>query len=341
MDMSNSPILLLADGRIATTALIERLLRATGRSVTTIASEEILGCSLAGQQLFVSRLCHPRLSWLPSAFRERRIPYVYFVDDNFFELTPDIDPYNGAFFSNPAVHDSLDYFLKGAKSVWVMSKPFQQYLQRRHPNLTLEFVYGAVDLALFDKYRRPRSAAANQPIRIGYPTTRKLNVASLVSDFVRGCERRFGEGVLFEFVGWCPDEIANHRTVTLFPAVDDYEKFVAFSQSRCWDIGLAPLGDSPFENAKTNVKYREYAAAYVPGVYSDGPLFQACIRHGETGLLAPNDASAWVDAIGKLVESSALRTSIALAARADIEEKHAQDVVAAQVAALLAKAEAL
>jgi glycosyltransferase involved in cell wall biosynthesis len=332
--MFNHPLLLLADGRIATTALVERLLRATGASVTMVASEEILGQSATSQHLVVSRLCHPRLSWLPDFFCEHSIPYVYFLDDNFYELSPSADPYNGKFFSHPAVHASLDNFLLNASVVWVMSEPLQQYLWERHPTLNIEHVHGPVDIPLFDANRPTLHGDANQPIRVGYPTTRKLNVSTLLNEIVRSCAAKF----VFEFVGWCPDEIADHKNVTLFPAISDYSEFVAFSQSRRWDIGLAPLGDSAFENAKTNVKYREYAAAKIPAIYSDVPLFRSCIDNGVTGLLAANKATAWIEAIARLVESNALRKNIAAAARADVEEKYAQDVVAVRVAGLLTRA---
>ena len=59
-----------------------------------------------------------------------------------------------------------------------------------------------------------------------------------------------------------------------------------------WAIGLAPLRDSAENRAKTNNKYREYAALGIPGIYSDMPVYASSVRHGETGDWLPTPSKA-------------------------------------------------
>jgi glycosyltransferase involved in cell wall biosynthesis len=323
--------LLIADGLIATTAILERVLRDAYGDVQVVTSDAMLGVPTNDRLIFISRLCHPRFTWFVDYFRARSIPYVYVLDDNFFELTVDYDPYNGAFFSHPDVHASLTQFLQGAAAVWLMSKPLEAYLLKRLPNLVTQFIDAPVDVLRFD-----RAALANAPAKrdrfvVGYPSSRRLNVADLISDVVQRSVARWGDSIQFEFIGWCPERIAEHPNVTVFPAVGDYEAFLQLMASRHWDAAIAPLGASAFENAKTSLKYREYGAARIPAVYSRCPLFEACVVEGVTGLLAEDDAEDWLRQIEKLMQDPALRASITREARTHIDRTHGQAVIASRV----------
>jgi glycosyltransferase involved in cell wall biosynthesis len=323
--------LLIADGLIATTAIVERVLRDAYGDVQVATADSMLGVSTFHRPVFVSRVCHPRFTWFVDYFRARSIPYVYLLDDNFFELTVDYDPYNGSFFSHPDVHASLAEFLRGAVAVWLMSKPLESYLRNRLPNLATRFIEAPVDVALFDQVSASSAVAKNKNFVIGYPSSRRLNVADLIAEIVERSAARWGDSIHFEFIGWCPDGVAGHPNVTVFPAVDGYEAFLQHMFSRGWDAAIAPLGASPFENAKTSLKYREYGAARIPAIYSRCPLFETCVVEGVTGLLANDDPDDWVRQIERLKNDRTLRASIARDARAHVDRAHAQHVIALRV----------
>ena len=94
--------------------------------------------------------------------------------------------------------------------------------------------------------------------------------------------------------------------------------------SRGWHAAIAPMGDSVFENCKTPLKYLEYSAMGIPGVYSDTHVYASVVRHDETGLLAANEPGAWIDALEQLLESPAKR--MAIASRAGAEVKRIADM---------------
>lgn len=75
------------------------------------------------------------------------------------------------------------------------------------------------------------------------------------------------------------------------------------------DINLAPLVDSIFNRAKSEIKWMEAALVKVPTVASDLGAFADMVIDGETGLLAKNDQ--WFDKLESLVLSSQLRQTIA------------------------------
>jgi tetratricopeptide (TPR) repeat protein len=67
---------------------------------------------------------------------------------------------------------------------------------------------------------------------------------------------------------------------TPFGSLTDYLKFL-----RSLDIGLAPLLPTEYNRCRSDVKYLEYAAHGVAGIYADLEPYRETIVHGQTGLL--------------------------------------------------------
>ncbi|MBB2169089.1 glycosyltransferase [Gluconacetobacter aggeris] len=99
------------------------------------------------------------------------------------------------------------------------------------------------------------------------------------------------------------------------------------------DIAIAPLEDSVFNDAKSNIKYLEAAAVGVPLVCSPRRAFADVIVDGHTGCLAAREAD-WTRALLALAGDGALRRAMGERARADIMARYAPARVAqAQVRA--------
>lgn len=77
---------------------------------------------------------------------------------------------------------------------------------------------------------------------------------------------------------------------------------------RRFDIGLAPIADTPFNRSRSNVKVKEYAAVGVPWLASPiGPY--AGLGEGEGGRLVPD--GRWFDAVDALVRDGRARRKFA------------------------------
>ena len=102
----------------------------------------------------------------------------------------------------------------------------------------------------------------------------------------------------------------------LTPPVIEYPQFLPwFTGHLPWDIALAPLVDTPFNQAKSDIKHLDYAALGAAGVYSNLPVYAESVGHGKTGLLAANDPASWVAALRSLIEQPDLRRELAANAR--------------------------
>ena len=103
-----------------------------------------------------------------------------------------------------------------------------------------------------------------------------------------------------------------------------YPEFVDWLRSyrNFWDIALAPLAENSFNEAKSHLKYLEYTALGLPGVYADLAPYNRVVAPNRTGLLTAHTPEAWADAIRTLANSEDLRADIATAAHEDLVENH-------------------
>lgn len=99
-----------------------------------------------------------------------------------------------------------------------------------------------------------------------------------------------------------------------------YPAFVSWLRSRSgsWHAAVAPLRDTAFNRGKSDLKFLEYSALGLPGIFSDVVPYKGSVRDGETGLLVPNDEEAWYAAMLRLAEDGDLRARLVRAARAHI-----------------------
>ncbi|WP_250492656.1 class I SAM-dependent methyltransferase [Caballeronia sp. GAWG1-1] len=76
------------------------------------------------------------------------------------------------------------------------------------------------------------------------------------------------------------------------------------------DVSIAPLENSIFNDAKSNIKYLEASVVKLPSVCSPAAAFKTAIRHGDTGFLAGTPA-AWSESLLALIGDAGLRRDMA------------------------------
>lgn len=88
------------------------------------------------------------------------------------------------------------------------------------------------------------------------------------------------------------------------------------------DIGLCPLVDNEFNRRKSAIKWMEYTAVGAATVASDMPPYSNVMRNMDTGILAPNDAECWEQALCGLIENRKKILELSSRALEDIRQKH-------------------
>lgn len=77
------------------------------------------------------------------------------------------------------------------------------------------------------------------------------------------------------------------------------------SSDRC--VGLAPLLNTPFNQARSMTKVFDITHAGAVGVYADHHVYNTIIKHQVNGYLLPMCQSIWVESILELVENEVFR----------------------------------
>ena len=93
-----------------------------------------------------------------------------------------------------------------------------------------------------------------------------------------------------------------------------YADYVKIALSQKANIAIAPLEDIPYNHCKSSIKFFEYTATGLPGVYSRVTPYTSVVEEGVNGFTAAS-IDEWIDALSQLIESPQLRESIALAAQ--------------------------
>ncbi len=98
-------------------------------------------------------------------------------------------------------------------------------------------------------------------------------------------------------------------------ATASYPGFVNWMTQQHWDIGIAPLADTPFNRCKSPIKALDYAALGLPVLASDREVYRGTLADGPGGMLLPDDENAWFVALSRLVRDAPLRRRLSESAR--------------------------
>lgn len=249
----------------------------------------------------------------------RRIPFLYDLDDNFFELPADSDV--GRYYQDPDRQERLARYLAHASLVRVYAQPVAERVRALNPNM--EQTLAPVDLSLI---AAPKTRNPSGPVRVVYATSRlEDRLCEVFLPALRRAVERFPGRVEAHFWGPKPAGLAGLPGVYHHAMIAHYDRFLRKFSASGFDIGLAPLADDLFHRSKTNNKFREYGACRIAGIYSNVEVYADCVRDGESGLLVSNDSESWYRAIVRLVEDADLRAGIERRARAYVEKHYSQD----------------
>ena len=86
--------------------------------------------------------------------------------------------------------------------------------------------------------------------------------------------------------------------------------FLAWSSAARHRVGLAPLLDTPFNQARSHNKLFDITRCGAAGVYSDLAVYRGTVLDGHSGLLRPNRPEAWIEAIIRLLADEAFRDGV-------------------------------
>ncbi len=240
-------------------------------------------------------------------------PVIYETDDLLIDL-PEDNPHYAEFAPNkPFIEDAM----RRAHAVVVSTPGLAQRLASYNANLRI--LPNLLDYNLFyrplpDNGRKVNIAVAGTSAR---PGDFKLIDAAL-----RAICAEYGSRIRIKFIGAMPESWVGHANADAVPFTPDYGGYAARMKSLELDIGLAPLEDNAFNACKSAIKWLEFSALGMAGVYSHVPAYRDVIEQGKTGLLVDNQPEKWITALKLLIENLDFRREIALSAQLKVFQEH-------------------
>ena len=100
----------------------------------------------------------------------------------------------------------------------------------------------------------------------------------------------------------------------VYPRLEEHEYplfMLWFTGQTHWDIAIAPLETTSFNNCKSDIKFLDYASIGAAGIFSQSPAYSSTVQHQQNGWLATNTPEAWKEALDCLINDPSLRSNIA------------------------------
>jgi glycosyltransferase involved in cell wall biosynthesis len=332
--MTSLKVLAVADGMIPSVELVlERPLRHLQecgllKYRLAVISETGLSDDLDGVDLLIlMRCCQPEALALAEAAEARGIPFIYAIDDDFEALDPETPL--GAYYASIGAWGRILRMCGKASQVWAFSEALRAKISVAQSRIVVPPAIASLEI--IDGLRQAMSTpvSGKQGKVIGYAATtyHAADLLPLVPTLFRLLEDR--PDLRIEFVGVRCEPLIDHPRVTHFDHLPGIEAYYAFVLARKWDASIAPLKRSAFNDAKTDNKYREYAALGVPAVYADAPSYWGSVIHNHNGLVAV-EPDEWYEGLKRLLTDDSFAESVANHARADAMRRYSVANVSAQ-----------
>ena len=250
--------------------------------------------------------------------RSKGKPVIFELDDWLFELPQSHPDFSGHYYTQ-ALFPMLKAMAE-ADAVTVATPALQANLLAYQPHCYVLPNY--LDERIW-RLDQPFREEAGGPLVIGYigSNTHTPDLEMIAPVLVR-LLNEYKDRLQIQIWG-CepPAQLAGQAGVAWQPLqIANYAEYVQFVSTLHCDIAIAPLNDHPFNRCKSAIKYLEYSAAGLPGVYSRLAPYETVVTHGVNGYLA-GSLDEWRACLRQLIENRDLRSSFREAARASLQKK--------------------
>jgi hypothetical protein len=244
-------------------------------------------------------------------------PVLYDMDDLLVEI-PDEHSHSGDYIGELL---AMLYAILEADVVTASSSPLVDYLSELNPNTKL--VNNYLNDQLWTMVDPKVTESDNQKVTIGYMggQTHHADLVE-VADTLLKLSDKYSDRLKYRFWGVRPPpELLNSPSTEWIKLnQEDYTKFARFFIQQDCDILIGPLKDNEFNRSKSSLKFLEYCALGVPGVYSKLPPYEAIVQHGVNGYLA-SSAQDWEKYLSELIENPLLRSKLAVQAQKTVNDQ--------------------
>lgn len=220
---------------------------------------------------------------------------IYIIDDDLLNIPPEIS--SAAYYGQKEIQGYIRGMIEMSDAI-LSPSPLLLKKYATNGRKAIQIEEPAIDPVPY----KPHDPS--KPVKIGFAGSidRTGDIESILKDAMIQIKREYGDRVQFEFFGAIPS-FAKELDARCIPYCDSYDEYRKTLNSLEWDIGLAPMPDTPFHACKHYNKFVEYAAAGVVGVFSKvQPYLRIPDKYPEV-ILVTNSGQMWHDTIDMLIKN--------------------------------------
>ncbi len=258
---------------------------------------------------------HLPLEQLRPLLRQHDVKLVYEFDDAFWTIPRGHLAYD--FYQN--MKPRLEAYLTSADMVTVSTPYIERYC--RDFNNNVRVIPNVLDERLWPQ-KAPRASGDKVRILFAGTPTHHDDLRVALKGLLK-ILKEYGDAV--ELVLWGNElpELMELPNVTRGPQfTPNYIDYARQLQGLDIDFALVPLKETPFNKAKSHIKWLEYSACGISALYSDVAAYREVIRDRQNGLLVKNTNNAWYRALKWMMENAPQRREMARTAQKEIFERH-------------------
>lgn len=244
--------------------------------------------------------------------RDKKKPVIYEIDDLLFDL-PDSHLDSSSHYYTPALFAMLRAVIE-ADLVTTSSVALRDYLLAFNENTTILANYLDDELWRLPALNQPQRQVekTGSTIIVGYMGTNTHHPdLQMITPLLMRLLDRYGDLLSLRFWSAEPPDVLRSRPQVEWNSfkTNSYAEFAAYFCKQTCDIFVAPLLDNTFNRCKSAIKFLEYSALGIPGVYSRIGPYETVVQDGQNGFLAGSEAE-WEKCLVELIESSELRAKL-------------------------------
>lgn len=221
------------------------------------------------------------------------------LDDDPFNLNKEHPSYQSFIDRKP----QYEYVIKNANHIIVSNENIAKVI--KHLNNKITVIPNGIDENIWKVKRKNRKDGI---IKIGwFGSASHMVDLPIILPAIEALEEKY-PNVEFHLAGMVLDEIQEGRRFH-HPPTKGYEEYPQWLADMDLDIAIAPLLNTKFNRAKSNIKWLEHAMLDTPMVLSKVTPYKECVTHGKDGFLAETTED-WIKYLSMLIEDKELREKI-------------------------------
>lgn len=279
------------------------------------------------------RYSGPYAELLLDLARKRKIPIIYYIDDNLLGVPKELGHQKWEYHNNPDRISTVRRLLDESTLVLSSTKRLMNHIKKMGFKSTIAINEITCTLDI-------RSEARLVPVRkVGYlgGADHEHDFSTIIDAIVK-LMRKHNE-LSFEFFGSMPipkelNEFGNR--ISQVSPTPNYELFITKFASLDWDVGICPLESIEFNFMKTPIKWFDYTMIGAATVAARGTVYDK-VCADDCGLLAQSQ-SEWFDSLDQLISNSDFRYRIASNAQERLKSRFSAEAYREKLLRLFSQA---